>query len=122
MVLVGGCGAPYTCKYAHVTILPPDRPAPASHEAAAGLLRALANPHRVAIVLQLGEGDRCVHELIEALDLSQPLVSQHLRVLRAERLVIGRRRGREIAYGLSDQHVVHIVSDAVAHATEKETP
>jgi ArsR family transcriptional regulator len=43
-------------------------------------------------------------------------VSQHLRVLRAARLVQTRRRGREIAYSLGDEHVAHIVHDAVVHA------
>lgn len=94
----------------------------AEHGAAAELLRALANPHRVAIVVELGHGERCVHELVEVLGAPQPLVSQHLRVLRDERLVSGRRRGREVAYALVDQHVAHIVGDAVAHATEKEQP
>lgn len=90
--------------------------------AAAHLLRALANPHRVAIVMALAEGDLCVHELVSALHLPQPLVSQHLRVLRGERLVEGRRRGREVAYALADPHVAHIVGDAVAHATERPDP
>lgn len=87
--------------------------------AAAHLLRALANPHRVAIVTVLAEGERCVHELVSDLDLPQPLVSQHLRVLRGEGLVHGRRRGREVAYALADPHVAHIVGDAVAHAAER---
>lgn len=97
---------------------PGDRPGAPSAEAAAHLLRALANPHRVAIVLELADGERCVHELVSALHLSQPLVSQHLRVLREEHLVEGRRRGREVAYALTDGHVAHIVADAVAHARE----
>lgn len=87
--------------------------------AAADLLRALASPHRVAIVLALAGGERCVHELVEALDVSQPLVSQHLRVLRSERLVSARRRGREMAYALTDDHVAHIVADAMTHANER---
>ncbi|HWI03214.1 MAG TPA: metalloregulator ArsR/SmtB family transcription factor [Acidimicrobiales bacterium] len=88
-------------------------------EAAAELLRALANPHRLAIVAALKDQARCVHELVEALGVSQPLVSQHLRVLRASRLVRSQRRGREIAYSLGDEHVFHIVHDAVVHATER---
>ena len=87
-------------------------------EAASALLRALASPHRLAIVRALADGPRCVHELVEALGVSQPLVSQHLRVLRAEDLVTGERRGREIAYALADHHVTHIVEDAVAHVRE----
>lgn len=88
------------------------------HEAAADLLRALANPHRIAIVLELAQGERCVHELVEVLGVAQPLVSQHLRVLKDVDLVVGRRRGREVAYGLTDLHVGHIVTDAVTHASE----
>lgn len=87
-------------------------------EAAGELLRALAAPLRIAIVTELGGGERCVHELVDALGVSQPLVSQHLRVLRAAGVVRGQRRGREIAYALADAHVAHIVADAVSHSTE----
>jgi ArsR family transcriptional regulator len=88
-------------------------------EAAAELLRALANPHRLAIVRELSAGEpRCVHELVDALGVSQPLVSQHLRVLRSVHLVKTQRRGREIAYSLGDEHVGHIVNDAIVHAAE----
>jgi DNA-binding transcriptional ArsR family regulator len=48
----------------------------------------------------------------------QPLVSQHLRVLRGAGIVRGSRRGREIAYALTHDHVAHIVADAVSHAKE----
>jgi DNA-binding transcriptional ArsR family regulator len=82
------------------------------------LLRALASPLRIAIVTELGGGARCVHELVDALAVSQPLVSQHLRILRAAGVVRGERRGREIAYTLADEHVAHIVADAVSHARE----
>ena len=51
-------------------------------EAAGELLRALSAPLRIGIVLQLREGPRCVHELVDALGVAQPLVSQHLRVLK----------------------------------------
>lgn len=87
-------------------------------DSAAELLRALANPHRLAIVLQLGTGPHCVHELVGALGISQPLASQHLRVLKAVHVVRSERRGREIAYSLGDDHVSHIVHDAVVHTGE----
>ncbi len=88
-------------------------------EDAADLLRALANSHRVAIVVELADGELCVHELVDAVGVNQPLVSQHLRVLRAARLVEAHRRGREIVYSLADDHVAHIVKDAVLHGTER---
>ncbi len=84
----------------------------------AELFKALANPLRLAIVQELQDGPRCVHELVDALDAPQPLVSQHLKVLRGARLIAGDRRGREMAYSLADDHVTHIVVDAVTHAAE----
>ncbi|MGH3735896.1 MAG: ArsR/SmtB family transcription factor [Micromonosporaceae bacterium] len=92
-----------------------------AYEGAGELLRALAAPLRIAIVTELGEGPRCVHELVDALRAPQPLVSQHLRVLRGAGVVRGQRRGREIAYSLTDEHIAHIVADAVSHAREPVT-
>jgi DNA-binding transcriptional ArsR family regulator len=88
---------------------------------ATDLLKTLANSNRLAIVLRLAEGPHYVHELVDALGVAQPLVSQHLRLLRSAGLVHGDRRGREIAYSLSDDHVAHIVVDAVAHAAERRS-
>jgi len=98
---------------------PVGRPPPKQVLDAAGdLLRALAAPVRIAIVLQLRDSDRCVHELVEALGTSQPLISQHLRVLKAAGVVQGERNGREVVYRLVDEHLSHIVIDAVAHVEE----
>ncbi|MGQ0482087.1 MAG: ArsR/SmtB family transcription factor [Pseudonocardia sp.] len=98
---------------------PPAPPRPPRTLAAAGdLLRALAAPVRIAIVLQLRESERCVHELVDALGVTQPLISQHLRVLKAAGVVHGERHGREVVYRLVDEHLAHIVVDAVAHAEE----
>jgi DNA-binding transcriptional ArsR family regulator len=104
----------------------PDRPtvsaaatrASASMTAAGDLLRALAAPVRIAIVLELREADRCVHELVDSLGVAQPLISQHLRVLKAAGVVHGERHGREVVYRLVDEHLAHIVVDAVAHVEE----
>ncbi|MGV9710340.1 ArsR/SmtB family transcription factor [Gordonia sp. NPDC003424] len=92
-----------------------------AREAASELLRALASPTRIAIVLSLRESAQCVHELVGALELSQPLVSQHLRVLKDAGVVRGERNGREIVYELVDDHLAHIVADAVEHAMESDT-
>ena len=90
-------------------------------EAAGELLRALAAPVRIAIVLQLRESQRCVHELVDALGVPQPLVSQHLKILKAAGVVTGERSGREVLYRLVDHHLADIVMAAVAHASE-DTP
>jgi DNA-binding transcriptional ArsR family regulator len=82
------------------------------------LLRALGTPHRLAIILELAEGERCVHELVEGLGISQSLASQHLRVLRTTGLVTAARRGKETVYTLADDHVAHIARDALTHGGE----
>lgn len=86
--------------------------------AATELLRALGAPHRLAIVLELANGPRCVHELVEQFGISQSLASQHLRVLRQTGLAVATRRGKETAYALADDHVAHIARDALAHGAE----
>ena len=99
---------------------------PDTVRAASSLLAALSAPMRLAIVASLLEhGSRCVHQLVDELGAPQPLVSQHLRVLRDARLVVGERRHREVHYALVDRHVGHIVRDAldhVAHSGEGAGP
>ena len=73
---------------------------------------------RIAIVLQLRTAERCVHELVDVLGVTQPLISQHLRVLKSAGVVYGQRHGREVVYRLVDEHLAHIVADAATHAEE----
>jgi ArsR family transcriptional regulator, zinc-responsive transcriptional repressor len=87
------------------------------------LFKALGSPLRLAVVTTLDEhGPLCVHELVDRLGASQPLVSQHLRVLRGADVVRGVRRGKEIAYEIADAHVAHIVADALRHTGEAPAP
>ena len=96
----------------------PDPPSRDVLDTSGDLLRALAAPVRIAIVLQLRESARCVHELVDALAVPQPLVSQHLRILKAAGVVDGERSGREVMYRLVDHHLADIVVAAVTHAAE----
>lgn len=99
--------------------------APDALAGAVALLKALASPVRLAVVGELAVGPRCVHELQSALrttgrQLSQPLLSQHLKVLRQAELVTTTRRGTEITYQLVDAHVGHIVNDTIRHSQEDQ--
>ncbi|ATL71681.1 winged helix-turn-helix transcriptional regulator [Nocardia terpenica] len=105
---------PYPYRAPTAPIVPPR----AILDGAGELLRALAAPVRIAIVLQLRESPRCVHELVDTLGVTQPLVSQHLRILKSAGVVRGERTGREVIYELVDDHLARIVVDAVAHAEE----
>ena len=75
--------------------------APSEREELAARFKALADPARVAIVNRLAAADEvCVCDLNEALDLAQPTVSHHLRVLREAGLVESSRRGTWAFYRL----------------------
>lgn len=112
-----GPGTRYFCSVRTETELAESTPA--DYEAAGELLRALAAPLRIAIVMELADGPKYVHQIVESLRVTQPLVSQHLRVLRGAGIVRGTRSGREISYSLIDDHIAHIVTDAVHHAREE---
>ena len=87
-------------------------------EAAAELFKVLGNESRLALVWFLSNEPRTVGALADEAGLSQPLVSQHLRTLRQAGLVTSAREGKEIRYALADQHVAHVVLDAIAHVQE----
>lgn len=86
--------------------------------AAAELFKALSSPLRLSILRLIGESPLTVGAICAATEQSQPLVSQHLRVLRAGGLVSVSRQGREAIYAVADVHVTHVIEDAVAHVLE----
>jgi len=91
------------------------------YEPASELFRILSAPLRLAIIDRLTAGPAAVHALVTASGESQPLISQHLRVLRAAKLIRVQTRGRERVYSLTDEHVAHIVTDAIRHTREPGT-
>src|SRR5512139_2449988 len=58
-----------------------------SREKRIELLRALAHPVRIRILEELTEGVKCVSDFEESLDISQPNVSQHLKLLKSHEVV-----------------------------------
>jgi DNA-binding transcriptional ArsR family regulator len=66
---------------------------------------ALGDPNRRAIVELLGSHERSVGELAEALPISRPAVSRHLRLLKEAGLVVEEPRGTRRVYRLHDQGV-----------------
>jgi DNA-binding transcriptional ArsR family regulator len=72
---------------------------------AVGVFEALGDPQRREILRLLGEGDKPVHALADALPISRPAVSRHLRVLRDSGLVEQRADGTERIYSLAGEGV-----------------
>jgi ArsR family transcriptional regulator len=84
---------------------------------AAPKLKALGHPVRLGIALQLAkEGGTCACDFADIFGVSQPTVSQHLKVLREAGLVTTRRDGTQIYYSL-DPRGVREVHRAVATLT-----
>ncbi len=70
---------------------------------ASDILKSLANPHRLLILCQLVNGECSVGQLAAFVKLRSSTVSQHLALLRRDGLVVTRRAGQTIWYGLASQ-------------------
>ena len=66
----------------------------------------LADPNRIMILYELSAGPKNVSELCSALNLQQPLVSRHLKILRERGMVTSKRTGTVIEYSLGDRRLV----------------
>jgi ArsR family transcriptional regulator len=72
----------------------------------ARMCQGLADPTRILILYLLADSPRYVTELAETLNIRQPTVSHHLKVLRDRGLVISEREGNAIRYALRDNRVI----------------
>lgn len=88
----------------------------------AELFRLLGEPNRLRLVVACLDGPRSVGELTEDVGVSQSLVSQHLRLLRAGRLLKQTRAGRNVFYELPDCHVRTMLTNMMDHVLEPEDP
>lgn len=77
--------------------------------AAARLLKALANEHRLMILCALSTGEMSVGALNERVPLSQSALSQHLAVLREDGLVETRREAQTIFYAAAEGAALEII-------------
>ena len=82
------------------------------------LLKGFADATRLRILCLLRGREVCVHEIVDALGMSQSAVSHQLRVLRDARLVAHRRDGRHVYYRLADDHVRELLENALSHGAE----
>jgi ArsR family transcriptional regulator len=75
----------------------------------ASVFQALAHPTRIAIVELLREGELPAGTIIEKLELEQANASQHLAVLRAKHIVVGRREGNQVFYSVRDPLLIEVL-------------
>ncbi len=82
------------------------------------LFRLLGDPTRLKIVLVCVAGRRAVGVIADALGLSPSLVSHHLRLLRAARIVRAEREGKQVFYAADDAHIGAMLAGMLAHVAE----
>jgi ArsR family transcriptional regulator len=78
----------------------------------------MSDPTRLKIILACLDAPAAVGEMAERLGISASLVSHHLRLLRAARLLQADRRGRQVFYAVQDEHIRSMLSDMVDHVAE----
>ncbi len=74
------------------------------------LLKAMANEWRLMILCQLAEGEKTVSELQSILGLSQSALSQHLAVLRRERIVKSTKHAQSVTYSLAGDEAPKVMN------------
>lgn len=87
-----------------------------SAELAAEVFRMLADSTRVRLLWAMLDAERSVNQLADSVGKPAPSVSQHLAKLRMARLVRTRREGTQVFYRVENDHVAHLVRDAVFNA------
>jgi ArsR family transcriptional regulator, lead/cadmium/zinc/bismuth-responsive transcriptional repressor len=86
----------------------------------AEIFRLMSDQTRLRIILLCVQGPICVGDISSRLDVPQSLVSHHLRLLRAGRVLRARRQGKQMYYSVADEHISCVVTDMVEHVCESE--
>ncbi len=84
------------------------------------LLRLMGDPSRLKIIIACMKKPICVTDICDNTDLSQSLVSHHLRLLRATSLLKAKRDGRQIFYSVNGEVVRCILIDLIEHISKSE--
>lgn len=84
----------------------------------AELFKAFGDPTRVHILSLLTDGELCVTEISQAVDITQSAISHQLRILKQMHLIKFRREGKNLLYSLADDHVLTILETGLEHVQE----
>ena len=84
----------------------------------AELFKVFGDSTRIKILFVLYEGEMCVYDIAQTLDMTQSSISHQLRVLKQNRLVKFRKEGKIVFYSLADEHVFSIIEQGLEHVRE----
>lgn len=97
---------------------PPDLPTDDQTLEMAEMFRLMGDATRLRIILACLKGPVCVGEMAGRLGASQSLVSHHLRLLRAARILKSERQGKHVFYSAADEHISCVLTDMSHHVGE----
>lgn len=80
----------------------------------AEMFKIIAHPDRLRVIEELGSGEKDVNTLAERLELPGSRVSQHLGLMRANRIVVERREGRHHYYNLLQPDLANWIIDGLS--------
>jgi ArsR family transcriptional regulator, arsenate/arsenite/antimonite-responsive transcriptional repressor len=84
--------------------------------------KALSDPTRREILRMLGRRDMSVGEIVDKFAMSQPSISRHLAVLRNAGLVVARREGQNVVYGLDTTVMQDVVRALMELSGRRKSP
>ncbi|MEA2782117.1 MAG: ArsR family transcriptional regulator, lead/cadmium/zinc/bismuth-responsive transcriptional [Rhodospirillaceae bacterium] len=84
------------------------------------MFRLMGDASRLRIIAACLSGPVCVSNLAERTGLSASLVSHHLRLLRAARILRSERQGKNVFYSAADHHIRRVIEDMTAHIREPD--
>jgi len=71
--------------------------------------KAIAHPARLALVKRLLRKECCVGDIQECLSISQPNLSQHIRLLKEAKIIAGERQKTKICYRVVDDKIKQLI-------------
>lgn len=86
--------------------------------ALADFFKVMGDGTRLRILIALINGEFCVSQLAEILNMSQSAISHQLKALRSAKLIRSRRDGRMIYYALDDDHIKDILDESMIHVMD----
>ena len=84
----------------------------------AELFKVFGDSTRIRILFVLHEGESCVQDIADALNMTQSAVSHQLKILKQSKLAGSRREGKQVFYYLADDHVQRIIEMGLEHTRE----
>jgi len=89
------------------------------HKKMATVFKALCDENRLQILQLLQPGEKCACRLLEALDITQPTLSHHMKSLCESGIVVGRKEGKWMHYSISKEGV-EVVSKYLSQLIKNE--